>query len=137
MANKEKGVFTSLIENLGVEGAQFEELISLDADTIRSLRYPTPPLPYIYPCACVYVCAILIQVNMQPSLRRNLPLQIPPRDSLPKPLQPNYPPRRHLRHLPRREPLLRRANNPKRLRNASHPLRHPEPGLAHNQHIRF
>ena len=41
-ANSEQGVFTSLIENLGVKGAQFEELISLDADTIRSLRYRTP-----------------------------------------------------------------------------------------------
>lgn len=34
-----QGVFTSLIENLGVKDVQFEELISLDADTIRSLRY--------------------------------------------------------------------------------------------------
>lgn len=39
-----QGVFTSLIENLGVKGAQFEELISLDADTIRSLRYIPLPL---------------------------------------------------------------------------------------------
>ncbi|KAI9932205.1 hypothetical protein ASPWEDRAFT_182969 [Aspergillus wentii DTO 134E9] len=33
----DEGVFTSLIENLGVKNVQFEELISLDADTIRSL----------------------------------------------------------------------------------------------------
>ncbi|KAI9373126.1 ubiquitinyl hydrolase [Aspergillus egyptiacus] len=33
----DEGVFTSLVENLGVEGVQFEELISLDPDTIRSL----------------------------------------------------------------------------------------------------
>ncbi|KAL1978251.1 hypothetical protein VTN31DRAFT_1110 [Thermomyces dupontii] len=33
----DEGVFTSLIENLGVQGVQFEELISLDPDTIRSL----------------------------------------------------------------------------------------------------
>ncbi|PLB33614.1 putative 26S proteasome-associated ubiquitin C-terminal hydrolase [Aspergillus candidus] len=33
----DEGVFTSLVENLGVKGVQFEELISLDADTIRSL----------------------------------------------------------------------------------------------------
>jgi hypothetical protein len=35
--NISQGLFTSLIENLGVQGVQFEELISLDADTIRSL----------------------------------------------------------------------------------------------------
>ncbi|KAJ5226299.1 hypothetical protein N7468_007524 [Penicillium chermesinum] len=33
----DEGVFTSLIETLGVKDVQFEELISLDADTIRSL----------------------------------------------------------------------------------------------------
>ncbi|KAL4873849.1 hypothetical protein BDV12DRAFT_192289 [Aspergillus spectabilis] len=33
----DEGVFTSLVENLGVEGIQFEELITLDPDTIRSL----------------------------------------------------------------------------------------------------
>ncbi|KAL6237776.1 hypothetical protein BDW75DRAFT_203105 [Aspergillus navahoensis] len=33
----DEGVFTSLVENLGVKGVQFEELISLDPDTIRSL----------------------------------------------------------------------------------------------------
>ncbi|KAA8651477.1 hypothetical protein EYZ11_006351 [Aspergillus tanneri] len=33
----DEGVFTALIENLGVKDVQFEELISLDADTIRSL----------------------------------------------------------------------------------------------------
>ena len=32
-----QGLFTSLIETLGVKDTQFEELISLDADTIRSL----------------------------------------------------------------------------------------------------
>jgi ubiquitin carboxyl-terminal hydrolase L5 len=35
----DEGVFTSLVENLGVKGVQFEELISLDPDTIRSLGY--------------------------------------------------------------------------------------------------
>lgn len=49
-ANSEQGVFTSLIENLGVKGAQFEELISLDADTIRSLRYPPQSLNCTIPC---------------------------------------------------------------------------------------
>ncbi|EEP78025.1 hypothetical protein UREG_02874 [Uncinocarpus reesii 1704] len=33
----DEGVFTSLVENLGVKNVQFEELISLDTDTIRSL----------------------------------------------------------------------------------------------------
>ncbi|KAJ5901669.1 hypothetical protein N7495_002197 [Penicillium taxi] len=33
----DEGVFTSLIETLGVKDVQFEELISLDADTVRSL----------------------------------------------------------------------------------------------------
>jgi hypothetical protein len=35
--NTTQGLFTSLIETLGVKDTQFEELISLDADTIRSL----------------------------------------------------------------------------------------------------
>jgi ubiquitin carboxyl-terminal hydrolase L5 len=35
----DEGVFTALIENLGVKEVQFEALLSLDADTIRSLRY--------------------------------------------------------------------------------------------------
>ncbi|EGD91861.1 hypothetical protein H112_00463 [Trichophyton rubrum D6] len=33
----DEGVFTALVENLGVRDVQFEELVSLDADTIRSL----------------------------------------------------------------------------------------------------
>ncbi|OJJ45714.1 hypothetical protein ASPZODRAFT_68434 [Penicilliopsis zonata CBS 506.65] len=33
----DEGVFTSLIETLGVKDVQFEEIISLDADSIRSL----------------------------------------------------------------------------------------------------
>ena len=34
-----QGVFTYLIDNLGVKDVQFEELISLDADTLRQQRY--------------------------------------------------------------------------------------------------
>ncbi|KAI1907657.1 hypothetical protein LOZ66_004713 [Ophidiomyces ophidiicola] len=34
----DEGLFTSLIEELGVKNVQFEELVSLDADTIRSLN---------------------------------------------------------------------------------------------------
>ena len=34
-----QGVFTYLIDNLGVKNVQFEELISLDADTLRQQRY--------------------------------------------------------------------------------------------------
>ncbi|KAJ5488272.1 Ubiquitinyl hydrolase UCH37 type [Penicillium expansum] len=45
----DEGLFTSLIETLGVKDTQFEELISLDADTIRSLS-PVygPPLDGTY-----------------------------------------------------------------------------------------
>ena len=34
-----QGVFTYLLEGLGAEGVQFEELISLDADSLRALKY--------------------------------------------------------------------------------------------------
>ena len=34
-----QGVFTYLIDNLGVKDVQFEEIISLDADTLKQQRY--------------------------------------------------------------------------------------------------
>jgi len=34
----DEGVFTSLIETLGVKDVQFEEIFQLDADSIRALR---------------------------------------------------------------------------------------------------
>lgn len=33
-----QGVFTSLVEQLGVQEVQFEEIISLDAESIEALR---------------------------------------------------------------------------------------------------
>lgn len=36
--NNHQGVFTALIEQLGVQDVQFEEIISLDAESIRALR---------------------------------------------------------------------------------------------------
>ena len=33
-----KGVFTFLVNNLGVKDVQFEELIALDADSLKQLR---------------------------------------------------------------------------------------------------
>lgn len=69
-ANIQQGLFTSLIETLGVKDTQFEELISLDADTIRSLGYVHPQSPPPN------------QTNTtQLRLRRNLPLQMDPRSS--------------------------------------------------------
>lgn len=38
-ANILQGVFTYLIDNLGVKDVQFEELISLDSETLRQKRY--------------------------------------------------------------------------------------------------
>ncbi|RJE25301.1 ubiquitin carboxyl-terminal hydrolase, partial [Aspergillus sclerotialis] len=63
----DEGVFTSLIENLGVKNVQFEELISLDADTIRSLRS-------FFPLSQITIASNL--TSQQSSLRRNLPLQM-------------------------------------------------------------
>ena len=33
-----QGVFTNLIDNLGVKDVQFEEIISLDSETLRQQR---------------------------------------------------------------------------------------------------
>ena len=37
-ANAMQGVFTYLIDNLGVKDVQFEEIISLDAESLRQQR---------------------------------------------------------------------------------------------------
>ena len=33
------GVFTFLVENLGVKGVELEELVALDEDVLRQMRY--------------------------------------------------------------------------------------------------
>jgi len=38
-ANAMQGVFTYLIDNLGAKDVQFEELISLDSESLRQQRY--------------------------------------------------------------------------------------------------
>lgn len=37
-ADREQGVFTYLLENLGVKGVQFEELLSLEKEELEALR---------------------------------------------------------------------------------------------------
>ena len=37
-AHSFQGVFTNLIDNLGVKDVQFEEIISLDSETLRQQR---------------------------------------------------------------------------------------------------
>lgn len=121
-------MFTSLIENLGVKDVQFEELISLDADTIRSLRY----------VFCItHDRAVrrkrkgreqfLISISIvQSSIWRNLPLQVDRR-----PIQRRVrSPRRNLRpRSHRKRPLLRRADDPERMRHPGRPLRNLKPRL--------
>lgn len=73
----------------------------------------------------------------QPSLRRNLPLQIPHRNLLLQPLHHHHKPlptttttsRRHLRSQRFRNPLLRLPSDSKRLRNSSLALRAPQQRL--------
>ena len=38
-----QGVFTYLVDNLGVKDIQFEELIALDADYLKQQRFVSPP----------------------------------------------------------------------------------------------
>lgn len=42
-ANLSKGVFTYLIDSLGVKDIQFEELVALDANHLRQQRYHYTP----------------------------------------------------------------------------------------------
>ena len=44
-----QGVFTYLLQNLGAKDVQFEELISLEPDELRRLRYTR--LPAICPAS--------------------------------------------------------------------------------------
>ncbi|KAJ5167319.1 Ubiquitin carboxyl-terminal hydrolase 2 [Penicillium canariense] len=124
----DEGLFTSLIETLGVQNVQFEELISLDANTIRSLGYSL--LFLSIPTANQGTLPAVLGIANPPHLpqirlRRHLPLQVDPRGSrCPR----RSTPRRELRrNRSRKQRLLCRANDPKRLRHPSYPLRNPQP----------
>ena len=56
-----QGVFTFLLNNLGVKDVQFEELIALDADYLRQLGYVTSSRsPFVSPKLSVHACNLAV-----------------------------------------------------------------------------
>lgn len=73
-----QGVFTSLVESLGVKDVQFEEIISLDVVSLQVLRYFFVGL-LLEPCVTHANHKYSLLIITQSHLRSHIPIQVPHR----------------------------------------------------------
>ncbi len=130
------GVFTELMEKIGVQGVEVEEIYALDLEALLQLRCAAVAKSVLRWLGAAHLmstrtCA-LGNTRAQPGLRPGLPVQVGQGDGAPG----------GRRRRGRR--LLRAAGHPQRVRHASHPVhpaqhpaRHTGRGPGHRAAVLF